>query len=518
MNSFALEKLKTLIEINSRINSNYSDIDALLVYILESAMRLVECESSSLLLVNQVDGNLRFAVALGPKGREAKNVPVDKKSIAGWVAEHNQHLIINNVLEDSRFYDEVQAKTGYVTKTMMAVPLCIKEKVIGVVELINKANDRIFNNDDLEVLQMLCSQAAIAYENATIYQSAKERISALQDNLSTGTDYHPFIAKSPAIIDLMKVIEEVAKTNSSVLITGESGVGKELFAEQLHLKSDRLGKPFVRVNCAALAPALLESELFGHVKGAFTDATSARKGRFETADGGTLFLDEIGEMPMDLQSKLLRVIQTKQFEKVGSSETITVNVRIVAATNRNLEQMVKEGKFRSDLYYRLNVLPINIPPLRDRKEDINCLAEFFLKKFSVETKKNFTGFSDTAMQALLNYYWPGNVRELENSIERACVLGTPPLITVADLRINTAEVPEKTDQAADDVEQIADECATVKDDDRTLKTAMNRFKKAYVIRILEETSWNQTKAGVILGIQRTYVSRLLNELHIREEK
>jgi transcriptional regulator with GAF, ATPase, and Fis domain len=512
----SLDELKTLIEINSRINSNISDIDALLNYILKSAMRLVQCESSSLLLIDKNNDTMRFAVALGPKGDDAKNIPVDRNSIAGWVAEHKIPQIVNDVPGDSRFSDQVQNKTGYISKTMIAVPLCVKEESIGAIELINKAGGRYFNEHDQEILTMLCNQAGIAYENAANYQSAREKISVLQSNLSGGGDYHTFIAKSPVTYDLLRQIENVAKQRTSVLLTGESGVGKELFAEQIHLKSDRASKPFIRVNCAAIAPSLVESELFGHVKGAFTDATAAQKGYFENADGGTIFLDEIGEMPLEIQPKLLRVIQEGTLQKVGSSETTKVDVRIIAATNRDLEKMKAEHKFRDDLYWRFG-FPMNIPPLRERKEDIPSLADFFLKKFSEETKKNFTGFSKPAIEALCSYYWPGNIRELENSIERACVLGKPPLINVCDLRINTESAGDN--QKADDVvDNIAKECAADEGGDRSLKNAMNRFKKAYVMRILEETSWNQTKTGKILGIQRTYVSRLLNELHIREEK
>jgi len=512
--SIELGKLKTLIEINTRINSSYSDVNALLVYILESAMRLVECESSSLLLLNKNGSTLKFVVALGPKGAEAKNIIVDEKSIAGWVASHNQFLILNDVQNDPRFFSMVQEKTGYVTTTMIAIPMRVKDKCIGVIELINKAEHRQFNQSDLDILELLANQAAIAYQNADNYRSAQDRISVLQDAVKSGGEYHTFVAKSPLILDLVHVIEEVAKTNSSVLIMGESGVGKELFAEQLHLKSMRNGKPFVRVNCAALSPALLESELFGHVKGAYTDAVSNQKGRFEMADGGTLFLDEIGELPLDLQSKLLRVIQSRQFERVGSSETITVDVRIIAATNRDLEAMVKNGTFRSDLYYRLNVLPLNVPPLRQRKEDIEPLAKFFLKKFSDETKKNFEGFSQAAVDALYSYYWPGNIRELENSIERACVLGRPPYIQVGDLRIPNTEERQETHDSL--ISETATE--TAGGEDRSLKTALTTFKKAYVTKILQQTNGNQTETAKILGVQRTYVSRLLNELDIRGKK
>lgn len=514
INSVGLDKLKTLIEINGRINSTYSDVNALLVYILESAMRLVECESSSLLLVNKEDDSLRFVVALGPKGSEAKNIPVDKKSIAGWVVDNNKPVIINNVEKDSRFSDKVQLKTGYISKTMIAIPMRVKGQCIGVIELINKIGAKGFDKNDLEILELLSNQAGIAYLNADSYRLAQDNISVLQNKIASGSEYHSFVAKSPIILDLIHIIDEVSKANTTILITGESGVGKELFAEQIHIKSNRREKPFIRVNCAALSSSLLESELFGHVKGAFTDAISDRKGRFEAADGGTLFLDEIGELPLELQAKLLRVLQNHSFERVGSSETINVDVRVVVATNRNLEKMVGEGSFRSDLYYRLNVMPLNIPPLRDRKEDIEPLANFFLKKFANETKKNFEGFSHSALRILFDYYWPGNIRELENSIERACVLGVPPMIQAEDLRIvNSSNV--SVDRAMSFCDNIVDEIISDDNSDRTLKNAINKFKAAYVKKILNETSWNQTAAGKILGIQRTYVSRLLNELHIR---
>lgn len=503
--SIDAKKLSSLIEINALINTSYSDKNALLIYILESAMRLVECESSSLLLVNKADNSLHFEVALGPKGPEAKSIPVSQGSIAGWVYEHKQSLIVNDVPNDPRFYSGVQEKTGYVTKNMIAVPMQVKNDCIGVIELLNKANSADFTEEDLKIIEILGTQASIAYQNAETYNVARNEIDVLQNTITSGSEFHSFIAKSAVITDLIDVVNQVARTNSSVLILGESGVGKELFAEQIHLKSSRARKPFVRVNCAALSPLLLESELFGHVKGAYTDAVSNRKGRFEMADGGTIFLDEIGELPLDLQVKLLRVIQSKNFERVGSSETITVDVRIVAATNRDIEKMVQEGSFRSDLYYRLNVLPIYVPPLRHRREDIEPLAMFFLRKFSVETKKHFTNFCDQSLSALYSYFWPGNVRELENTIERACVLGTPPTIKVADLRLNSSK---KTTEES---------CGSIMDneEDKTLKSAINKFKKSYVTKILEQTSWNQTEAGKILGIQRTYVSRLINELGIR---
>ncbi len=429
------EKLKSLITLNTRINSNYGNPNAMLVSILEAAMYLVGCESSSVLLVNKQDGTLRFAIALGPKGAEAKNIPVDRNSIAGWVVQHNEAVIVNDVANDRRFFSQVQEKTNYITRNMIAFPMQVEGTCVGVIEVLNKSDGKSFDAEDLAVLELFGDQAGMAYQSAYSFQSANDRIKVLQEAVNLGKDYHSFVANSPIILDIMKVIDDVAKTNSSVLIIGESGVGKELFAEQLHLRSNRNSKPFVRVSCAALSPSLLESELFGHVKGAFTNAISDQKGRFEMADGGTLFLDEIGEMPLNLQAKLLRAIQERKFERVGSSQTISVDVRIIAATNRDLEDMVKNKTFRDDLYYRLNVLPLNIPPLRRRKEDIEPLANYFLQKYMAETKKNFQGFSQAAVKALYSYGWPGNVRELENTVERSCILGQPPFIQVSDLRL-----------------------------------------------------------------------------------
>lgn len=503
-NAIDVEKLNTLVEINTLINGSYFDLDALLVYILEAAMRLVKCEASSLLLVENTD-TLKFRVALGPAGVKASAIPVAVKgSIAGWVVENNESLIINDVAQDPRFFGAVQEKTGYVTKTMVAVPLRFEKKCIGVIELLNKDALVPFNRDDLAILELLSVQAGIAYQNASAYRQARTEIRELETAISSGGEFHQFVAADTSVLDLFKVIEQVAETNSSVLILGESGVGKELVAERIHLKSPRCSKPFVRVNCAALSEQLLESELFGHVRGAFTDAVSDSIGRFENANGGTIFLDEIGELPYNLQAKLLRVIQTRSFEKVGSSKTITADVRIIAATNRDLEAMIKQGTFRSDLFFRLNVLPITVPPLRRRQGDIEPLADFFRKKFSIETKKNFTGFSEDALRLLHTYSWPGNIRELENSIERACVLGTPPLIEAANLRINTAELAESFPLFANTGGKPA-----------ALKDALFRFKKEYVTNVLEQTGWNQTEAAKVLDVQRTYVSRLMHELSIR---
>ncbi|MDR1288518.1 MAG: sigma 54-interacting transcriptional regulator [Treponema sp.] len=496
-----VQKFNTLIEINTLINSNYQDVHALLTQILDSATRLCGGEASSMLLVDKENQELYFEVALGIKGPEVKQFTVKLgEGIAGWVAQHNKSIIVNDVSSDKRHLRAISNHINYPSKTMMAVPMRIKDECIGVIELLNKKDEKDFVQEDLEWLEIFANQAALAITNAKSMEKAWNEIQILQDQLKTDQGYHTMVAKSPIILEKIEIIDRVAKTDSSVLILGESGVGKEIFAEQIHLRSNRKNEPFVRVNCAALPEGLLESELFGHIKGAFTNAIANRQGRFEMADRGTIFLDEIGDLSLSLQSKLLRVIQEKTFEKVGSDSSITVNVRILAATNKDIDALVEKGEFRSDLYYRLNVLPIYIPPLRQRPEDIPELASFFLKKFTRETKKQFEGFSNEAMKAMLSYSWPGNIRELENCVERACVIGKNKWINREDLFFK---------YPSGSVEQ---------EGDRSLKTAINTFKIHFIRKELEENNWNQTETARVLDIQRTYLSRLIKELDINPKE
>jgi Nif-specific regulatory protein len=496
-----VQKFNTLIEINTLINSNYQDVHSLLTQILDSATRLCGGEASSMLLVDKENQELYFEIALGTKGPDVKQFTVKLgEGIAGWVAQHNKSIIVNDVLSDKRHLRAISNRINYPSKTMMAVPMRIKDECIGVIELLNKKDEKDFVQEDLEWLEIFANQAALAITNARSIEKAIHEIQYLQDQLKTDQGYHSFVAKSPIILEKIEIIDRIAKTDSSVLILGESGVGKEIFAEQIHLRSNRSREPFVRVNCAALPEGLLESELFGHVKGAFTNAIANRQGRFEMANGGTIFLDEIGDLSLSLQSKLLRVIQEKTFEKVGSDSSVTVNVRILAATNKDIEALVEKGEFRSDLYYRLNVLPIYIPPLRQRPEDIPELAAFFLRKFIRETKKQFEGFADEAMEAMLSYSWPGNIRELENCVERACVIGKNKWISREDLFFKYPSHPAEQEGGRD------------------LKTAINTFKAHFIRKVLEENNWNQTETAKALDIQRTYLSRLIKELNINPKE
>ena len=496
-----VQKFNTLIETNALINSKYADLNSLLTQILDSATRLCGGEASSLLLVNKETQELYFEVSLGGAGADVKRFTVKMgEGIAGWVALHNRSIIINDAEADNRHRHDISKSVNYASKTMLAVPMRVKDECLGVIEIINKKDGKQFTQEDLEWLEIFATQAGIAVVNARSMEKAQVKIEQFHEQIESG--YHTtIIAKNPVMLEKLEIIERVARTDSSVLILGESGVGKEIFAEQIHIKSPRNKKPFIRVNCAAIPEGLLESELFGHVKGAFTSAIASRHGRFELADGGTIFLDEIGELPLALQVKLLRVIQERTFEKVGSDITVTVDVRILAATNRDIERQVEKGEFRSDLFYRLNVLPLYIPPLRQRPEDISELANLFLKKSMKTTKNSFEGFSNEAMETMLSYSWPGNVRELENCIERACIIGKGKWVEADDLFLKSPLSP-----------------AMPEDGSRNLKTAENIFRSHYIKKVLEENNWNQTEAAKALSIQRTYLSRLIKELDINNPK
>lgn len=494
-------KFELLMEVSALINSNYADAKALISQIIESSARLVNAEAASLVLYDHVANKLRFEIAIGPKKDEVAGKILDsKEGIVGWVVQHGQSLIVNDPASDSRFSPSISREVDFPTKSILAVPMKIKGSLVGVIEVINKTKGRYFQDEDLYWLELFALQAAIAVENARFLEKTSIELTYLREKNQQNSGWHTLIYASPAIAEKIELIDRIAPSDASVLLLGESGVGKELFAERLHRASKRADKPFIRVNCAALPETLLESELFGHVKGAFTDAYQDRKGRFELADGGTIFLDEIAEMPLRLQSKLLRVLQQKTFEKVGSSETKAVDVRIITATNRDLEEMVARQEFRSDLFYRLNVLPLYIPPLRERKEDISVLATHFLKQAARETNKQISGFSDTAMDCMLSYAWPGNVRELENAVERAAVMSQHHVITAGDLMIGGK---------SEDIDEFRG---------KSLRDAINVFKSHFIRKALELHGWNQTETSRALNIQRTYLSRLIKELTIAQPK
>lgn len=331
----------------------------------------------------------------------------------------------------------------------------------------------------LVVIEKALEKSALLKENLYLKEAVKE-----------STTYCDLIGRTPAMQKLFETIAKVASADSTILINGESGTGKELVARAIHMKSKRANKPFVTVNCAAIPESLLESELFGHERGAFTGALERKLGKFELADDGTLFLDEIGCMPHPMQAKLLRVLEDKVIERVGGEKGIPVDVRIVSATNINFARAIEEGKFRHDLYYRLNVIPVNLIPLRERREDIPLFVHYFLNKFNRELNKNVADFSSAALQALLDYKWPGNVRELQNLIERAVVLSTGNTITLDELPFSVQEQPYR------------------------LKDSVKEQEKELILKALKESGNNRTRAAKILGVPRSSLNSRISTLGI----
>ena len=311
------------------------------------------------------------------------------------------------------------------------------------------------------------------------------------------------VGKSPQMLKIYDLIETVSQTDTTVLINGESGTGKELVANAIHLRSLRKNGPFIKVNCAALPETLLESELFGHEKGAFTGAIKQRKGRFEMADGGTLFLDEIGDISPVVQVRLLRVLQERQFERVGGNETLSVDVRLICATQRDLKEEIRKGSFREDLYYRLNVVPMHLPPLRERREDILLLSDHFMNKFSQKMGKEITGLSEEAKTILLKYTFPGNIRELENILERAIALIKGKIIQAYDL-------PE---EVCGQTSPVRDVCEKIRGS-KPLASAVSLFEKEYIQSVLEKTKGKKGQAAEILGISRKTLWEKIKELEI----
>jgi formate hydrogenlyase transcriptional activator len=380
------------------------------------------------------------------------------------------------------------------------LPLVSRDRAIGTLN-VGTRREMSFTADDVDLLTQVANQIATAVENALAFseiEDLKEQLAQeklyLEDEIRTEHNFEEIVGDSPVLKRVLRQIETVAPTDAAVLIQGETGTGKEVFARSIHNLSRRRDRTFVKINCAAIPAGLLESELFGHEKGAFTGAITQRAGRFELAHRGTLFLDEVGDIPLELQPKLLRALQEQEFERLGSTRTLRVDVRVIAATNRNLAQLVAEGKFRGDLFYRLNVFPLEAPPLRERREDIPQLVRYFIQKYALRLERKIETVPAEAQRALADYSWPGNIRELENFIERAVILSRGPVlnVSVADLR-----------QSPDAVANAAS----------TLEAA----ERDHILRVLSETNWmvgGPKGAAARLGLKRTTLQSKMKKLGI----
>lgn len=483
----------TLRKISSLFKTNFKEVDELLKVTLETAIDVVGCRNASMLMMDDKTKTLQFYQASGPGTEKLKTVQLPLGvGIAGLVAQTGEPIISNDVEKDERWFRDVSDMIDIQVRSLACFPLILDNRVLGVVQMLDKLDESDFDDKDHAFLSQFASMMAMFISITHNNEILGEEFDRLQERYR---QRYSIVGESPALRKCIDQSERVAHSKASVLITGESGTGKELFAHLIHDHSARQNEPFVSVSCGALPASILERELFGHEKGAFTGADSRKIGLFEAADKGTVFLDEIGEMPLDMQVKLLRVIQEESFIRIGGTTQTHVDVRIMSATHQDLEKMVAEGTFRQDLFYRLNVINIQLPPLRERKEDVQDLVNYFIRKHTPEgqaAKKLKKGL----IPYLEGYHWPGNIRQLENAVERAIVLEEADELTPDSFPFESAKAPLDVDVGA------------------TLKEATDAFRRSFIQNTLKSTSGNRTKAAAILDVQRSYLSRLIKELNL----
>jgi Nif-specific regulatory protein len=491
------EQLSALLSI-SRLLTASIDLPALLKVVVSSVTQLLECEASSLFLIDPTGEQLILKVATGPVGGEIKELRLKiGDGIAGWVAKHRKSLIVNDPKHDPRFFPAVDKATGFQTRSILAVPLMDHDQIVGVLEILNTAKAKQFDQSDMELLNAFGSYASVALRNAELLATMRDESQILKGSVEER--YRRLIVESPRMHKIVELARKAAQSNSTILLLGESGVGKEILARSIHTWSPRTSKPFVAVNCVALSDQLLESELFGHEKGAFTGAHQQKKGLLEVAQGGTIFLDEIGDMKPSLQAKLLRVLQEREFDRVGGTQPIKVDVRVIAATNQDLKAAIRDGRFRKDLFFRLNVVSVTIPPLRERREDIPALAKFFVDRYAKDLKRPRLAIHPKAIEALRQYDWPGNVRELANVIERAVVLASGDTISIDDLTLEAAE----TNGRSSDMLMLL-----------PFHESVEHFKRLRLQEAIAKAGGSKTKAARALQLQPTYLSRLCKQMGI----
>jgi formate hydrogenlyase transcriptional activator len=429
------EQNRSLLQINNAIISNLTE-QALLHSISEALHPVFSFDRSAITLYEPERDSFRFLAVEGELLSNYFQTGLEfsrNETCGSWVFEHLRPLVRCDLEKEQQYPNERRLAAEGI-QSMCVVPLALHGKCVGLLSVVSQQRD-LYSDDDAVFLQEVANQVALAVQNMQSYQeiaSLKARLEKenvyLREELRAEHNFDEIVGNSPALLKALHAVEQVAPTDSTVLIYGETGTGKELIARAIHSRSSRNGRALVSVNCSAISAGLVESELFGHMKGAFTGALERRVGRFELANGGTIFLDEIGELSLETQVKLLRVLQEHEFEPVGSSHPMRVDVRVIAATNRKLREAVEDGRFRSDLFYRLNVFPLELPPLRERRSDIPQLVAFSVSRFSKRFGKKIDGVSRESMDNLVNYPWPGNIRELQNVIERAIIVSSDPIL------------------------------------------------------------------------------------------
>ena len=493
--------LNVLLKISTTIAS-LRKIDNLVRELFEMIFEAVPAESGAVLLCGErlpVDlENLPMVFGWDRSAGFDRPVQVST-TIVRQVLGEGVAILSNDVFEGAEF-DEVKSLVSFKIRSLLAVPIAVRKKVLGAIYLATSDASAYFDQGHLELVTAISSVAAVALENVRYLEWLERENQRLVEEINID---HNMVGDSARMREVYQFISRVAPTESTVLIRGESGTGKELAARAIHLNSTRRNMPFVAINCATLQENLLESELFGHEKGAFTTAVAQKKGKLEIGEGGTIFLDEIGEMSPLLQAKMLRVLQEREFERVGGTHPIKANIRLIAATNRDLEAMIRQNSFRSDLYFRLNVVSFEMPPLRERRDDIPELAKYFYHKAAKNCGRKIEGITPEAGDFLKAYDWPGNVRELENALERAVVLGSTEFIRPEDL-------PEAIHEGAHGREAAADSRGVHYHD------AVTQFKKKLVLDAIEDADGNVSEAARLLGIHGNNLHRLIRNLNIRD--
>ncbi len=509
------DRLRLLLDVTNQVVSNLELRDVLRT-ISQDVRRVMQCDYAGLSLPEAKNQQLRLYALDFPEGKgffHEELVYSIEGSPSGTAFRTMKPLTLQSPFAAWLDSPIAQIAVREGLKSVCCLPLISRNRAIGVLVL-GRLRDDAFSQADISFLSQIANQIALAVENALAYREIrglKEQLSKeklyLEDEIRTEMNFAQIIGNSASLRRVLKGVGTVAPTDSTVLIYGETGTGKELIARAIHDLSPRSSKPFVKLNCAAIPTGLLESELFGHEKGAFTGAIAQRIGRFEVADGGTIFLDEIGEIPLELQTKLLRVLQEREFERLGSSRTLRTDARLIAATNRDLEAMVAEQRFRSDLFFRLNVFPVHVPPLRERQGDIPLLVRHFTQQFSRRMNKVMETIPSTTMDALCRYHWPGNIRELQNVIERAVIISAGPVLSI--------DVGDLKSPKAIHVEERA--ATSQSPTNGALDGILEETERRHILDALQQCNWvvaGSRGAAALLGINRSTLQVRIRKLGI----
>ena len=493
-------ELAAILEVSKVLTTSF-DLEKNLSLVMSALGDHLEMQRGCVFLHDPVSQHLKIVAA---HGLTKENIEKGKyrigEGIVGRVLEKRTPKVIPNIGKDPSFLNKTGSRPDKEGISFLCVPIELKKKALGVLSV-----DRIYSkehgkvDDDLRVLEIVSSLIAQFVKLWESYEAVEQEKEKLKRELKGKYSVDNVIGLSRRMQEVFENVYRVSPTKATVLLLGESGTGKELIAKAIHYMSPRSRGPFIKFNCASIPEGLLESELFGHEKGAFTGAIASRKGKFELANKGTILLDEIGDLPIALQPKILRVLQEREFEPVGSERTKKVDVRIIAATSRNLEGLVSLGKFREDLYYRLNVIPILLPPLRDRGEDIEALIEHFLERFNKENNRSSV-LDKSAMQVFLNYSWPGNVRELENTIERLVIMSPSNVISDADLPVS-----------------LSIRRPTSSDKSKSMSSNIEEIEKSSIIHALEKCGWVQAKAARMLRITPRQIGYKIKKYGIEQQ-